>query len=209
VSHRRVTSRSRTSRLIRIVIITVVALSGAGCGSGTKSAGTSATAAATTIASPTDGDDAANRATVVSFTVQQGTILGYTLDVDCVTKVVAQLSAADAALLAASTVDTAPDATSPILSAAGDALGTKVDDCAIGSTDTELVAKAIETVMSSAGGSGLDRSCVEAAFAKLSDTQLELIVNSATDSTDPLLQPIGATLFDCVLTPESDGPTTS
>ena len=189
------------SRLL--VIAVVLAVGVVGCSSEPSSPRGSTTSTGT---SP-DGDDAANRATVVSFTVQQGTLLGYTLDVDCVTKVVAQLSDADAALLAASTVDTAPDATSPILSAAGDELGTKIDDCAIGSTDTELVAKAIETVMSSAGGSGLDRSCVEAAFATLSDTQLELVINSATDSTDPRLQPIGATLFDCVLTPESDGPT--
>lgn len=189
------------SRLLVIAVILAVGV--VGCSSEPSSPRGSTTSTGT---SP-DGDDAANRATVVSFTVQQGTLLGYTLDVDCVTKVVAQLSDADAALLAASTVDTAPDATSPILSAAGDELGTKIDDCAIGSTDTELVAKAIETVMSSAGGSGLDRSCVEAAFATLSDTQLELVINSATDSTDPRLQPIGATLFDCVLTPESDGPT--
>ena len=173
-------------------------------------AGTTAGTTAATTTLSTTADDAANRATVVSFTVQQGEILGYVLDVDCVTKVVAQLSAADAALLAAGTIDTAPDATTPPLSAEGDQLGTKIDECAVGSTDTALVAKAVDTVMSSAGGSGLDRSCVEAEFARLSDVQLNLIVNAAaTQSTDPRLGPIGANLSTCLLTPAGDAPTTS
>ena len=190
-----------TSRGLSIVVGALLTCGATACSSDSKSADTTAS---------TIGDDAANRATIVSFTVQQGDILGYVLDVDCVTKVVAQLSAADAALLAAGTIDTAPDATTPTLSAAGDALGTKIDDCAVGSTDTALITKAVDTVMSSAGGSGLDRSCVEAAFAKLSDTQLNLIVDAAaTASTDPRLGPIGSELSKCLLTPVEAAPTTS
>ena len=191
----------------RIVITVALAIGAAGCSSDASSHDSTAKAAATTTTVATTSDDAANRATVVSFTVQQGEILGYVLDVDCVTKVVAQLSAADAALLAAGTIDTSPDATTPPLSPEGDQLGTKIDDCAVGSTDTALVAKAIDTVMSSAGGSGLDRSCVETAFARLSDVQLNLIVNAAaTASTDPRLGPIGAGLSNCLLTPTATSP---
>ena len=190
----------------RIVIALALTLGTAGCSSDADSQQPASTAGLTTTTTGA-ASDAANRATVVSFTVQQGQILGYVLDVDCVTKVVAQLSAADAALLAAGTIDTAPDATTPALSAEGDQLGTKIDDCAVGSTDTALVAKAIDTVMSSAGGSGLDRSCVETMFAKLSDVQLNLIVDAAaTASTDPRLGPIGADLSNCLLTPTATTP---
>ena len=189
----------------RIVITIALALGAAGCSSDAGSQAPATTAGLTTTTGA--ASDAANRATVVSFTVQQGQILGYVLDVDCVTKGVAQLSVADAALLAAGTIDTAPDATTPALSAEGDQLGTKIDDCAVGSTDTALVAKAIDTVMSSAGGSGLDRSCVETMFAKLSDVQLNLIVDAAaTASTDTRLGPIGADLSNCLLTPTATSP---
>jgi len=180
------------------------------CASDGGSADTTSTLTAAPTTMVNTADDAANRATVVSFTVQQGEILGYEMDVNCVTAVVAQLSPADAALLAAGTIDTAPDATTPALSAAGDALGTKIDDCTVGSTDTALVAEAVETVLSSAGGSGLDRSCVEAAFSKLSDVQLNLVVDAAaTASTDPRLGPIGAELSTCLLTPAAGTPTSS
>jgi hypothetical protein len=200
---------SHARRCVGSLLAALLTVGAAACSSDSPSSSstTAGTAAGTAAGTTAAGDDAANRATVVSFTIEQGEILGYALDADCVTKVVAQLTAADAALLAAGTLDTAPDATTPILSAAGDALGTKIDDCAVGSTDTALVAKAVDTVMSSAGGSGLDRVCVEAAFARLSDVQLDLVVNAAaTSSTDPRLAPIGAELAKCLLTPAATSP---
>jgi hypothetical protein len=182
---------TRPSRLRRIVICSALAVGVAACSSDKKSA-------STTTATLPAADSAAIRATVVSFTLQQGTLLGYVLDVDCVTKIVAQLSDADAALLASGTVDTSPDATTPALSAAGEALGARIDECAIGSNDTDLVAAAVEKVMSSPGGVDLDLVCVEDAFSKLSDAQLHVVVESATDSTDARLQPIGVALFPCL-----------
>jgi hypothetical protein len=145
----------------------------------------------------------ADRATVVSYTIQQAIKLGYQLDAACVAKVVAQLSGADAAVLAAGTENTAPDATSPVLSDAGTKLGDTVIDCAKSSTNTALVAKAVASVLASPGGGDLDKVCVQRIIAKLSDQQLQAVVNSATDSTDPQLQPIGASLFQCLPPSES------
>jgi hypothetical protein len=145
----------------------------------------------------------ADRATVVSYTIQQAIKLGYQLDPACVAKVVAQLSGADAAVLAAGTENTAPDATSPVLSDAGTKLGDTVIDCAKSSTNTALVAKAVASVLASPGGGDLDKVCVQRIIAKLSDQQLQAVVNSATDSTDPQLQPIGASLFQCLPPSES------
>jgi hypothetical protein len=145
----------------------------------------------------------ADRATVVSYTIQQAIKLGYQLDAACLAKVVAQLSGADAAVLAAGTENTAPDATSPVLSDAGTKLGDTVIDCAKSSTNTALVAKAVASVLASPGGGDLDKVCVQRIIAKLSDQQLQAVVNSATDSTDPQLQPIGASLFQCLPPSES------
>lgn len=162
------------------------------------------TAPVASATAPVDSATAdADRATVVSYTIQQAIKLGYQLDAACVAKVVAQLSGADAAVLAAGTENTAPDATSLALSDAGTKLGDTVIDCAKSSTNTALVAQAVASVLASPGGGDLDKVCVQRIIAKLSDQQLQAVVNSATDSTDPQLQPIGASLFQCLPPSES------
>ena len=57
--------------------------------------------------------------------------------------------------------------------------------------------------LASPGGGDLDKVCVQRIIAKLSAQQLQAVVNSATDSTDPQLQPIGASLFQCLPPSES------
>jgi hypothetical protein len=185
-----------------------IALGATACSSGSSSssstsASSPSSGAVTTVGSTpvtSSGDPSTDRQAVVDFTVSRAAVVGYTLDPTCVTGVVAKLTDADAALLAKSTLDTAPDATAPVLSAEGEALGNSVLDCAIGSQDTALVAAAAAKVLGSPGGNTLDADCVRTNMARLSDDQLNFYLGAETDSTDPRLQTIGFSLFDCLPT---------
>lgn len=170
-------------------------------------AGVATTEAAPTDATPTDqestgatlsGDPNDARQTVVAFTIAQGAQFGYTLDEECVAGVVAKLSDADVTLLAESTLDTAPGATSPPLSDEGEQLGTTVLDCAKTNTNTDLVERAAQTILGSANGGSLDPDCVRTSFARLTDEQLQLVIDSGPESTDERLQPVGISLLDCL-----------
>jgi hypothetical protein len=168
----------------------------------TTAADTAAAGAATSDAVPTDatlsGDPDDARQTVAAFTIAQGAQFGYTLDEDCVAGVVAKLSDADVTLLAESTLDTAPGATSPPLSDEGEQLGTMVLDCAKTNTNTDLVEQASQTILGSANGGSLDPDCVRKSFSRLTDEQLQLVIDSGPESTDERLQPVGISLLDCL-----------
>ena len=139
-----------------------------------------------------------NRQIVVDYSIADAAKVGYDLDRDCLAKLALQLSDADAALLAESTKNTSPDATTPELSDAGESIGNMVLDCAKGSTNQALIGKAVDAVLAQSGSEALDRSCVEKNFAHLNDEQLQLIIDAGPDSTDPKLQAAAFALFDCL-----------
>ncbi|MCU1401276.1 MAG: hypothetical protein JWN62_4385 [Acidimicrobiales bacterium] len=186
--------------------LTSVAISDAQTGttSGTTPGSTAGSSGETTSGTGTPAtasdDPGTNRAIVVSYTLGQGKQFGYNLEESCVTGVVSKLSDDDVALLAASTLDTAPGATSPQLSPEGEALGNSVLDCAVINTNTALIAQAAAVVMGYQGASTLDPECVTKALSRLSDDQLQLAVDSGPQSTDPRLQPVGFALFQCLPT---------
>ncbi len=145
-----------------------------------------------------NGGAAAARQAVVTQTLTQGKIAGVDLNQDCVTKLVAQLSDEDATLLAASTADTSPSATTPKLSAAGEKLGSEILGCSKGSTNTALIEAAATKVLTAAGGSSLDSKCVHTKLATLTDATLQLVINSGPDATGDELSTVGYLLIDCV-----------
>ena len=173
--------------------VACAALLMAACGS--SASHTSGSASST--ASGTGGAAAA-RTAVVTRTLAQGKTAGVDLDQDCVTKLVAQLSDDDATLLAASSADTSPTATSPKLSTAGEKLGTKILGCSKGSTNTALIEAAATKVLTAAGGSSLDSKCVHAKLATLTDATLQLVIDSGPDATGDQLSTVGYLLIDCI-----------
>jgi len=158
---------------------------------------TASTAAPTTVAvlvGPLD----ANRQTIVDYSIKDAAKVGFTLDPECAAAVARQLSDADAALLASSTKDSIPGVTSGAVSSAGQAIGGKMLDCARGSTNTDLINKAVDAVIAHQGSQHLDRSCVVKAFSRLSDDQLKLVAAAGPNSTDPRLGGAAFALFDCI-----------
>ncbi len=64
--------------------------------------------------------------------------------------------------------------------------------------DDSLLQSAVDRLVDGEGGDQLDRECVEAKFAALSDEALRLVNEAAPDSTDPRLGPISLQLLDCL-----------
>ena len=171
-----------------------------GTGSSATADSTGDTTSGTGTPATASADPDTNRAIVVSYTIDQGKQFGYNLEKSCVTGVVSKLSDADVALLAASTFNTAPGATTPELSPAGKALGNSVLDCSVINTNTALIAQAAAVVKGYQGAGSLDPACVTKALSRLTDEQLQLAVDSGPQSTDPRLQPVGFALFECLPT---------
>jgi len=74
--------------------------------------------------------------------------------------------------------------------------------CSAGSTDAGLVAKAADVAIAAVSEGTtqqFDHSCVETAFAKLSDDQLQAVVASGPDPTQEDLQPVLYLMIPCLL----------
>ncbi|MCU1395265.1 MAG: hypothetical protein JWM34_3693 [Ilumatobacteraceae bacterium] len=219
----------RAARLPAVTMSIALALGAVACSSDSKSAATTSattvpassaastpatsdTTAGTTTLGTTPGDTTPptngpvtsagdkDRATVVAYESVQAAQLGYNLDGDCLAKVVAKLSDADAALIAASTLDTAPDATQPVISPAGEQLGSTALDCTKVNTDTTLIKQAAAVVEQYQGAESLDPACVEKTLTKFTSAELQLVIDSGPETTDAKLRPVAFELFDCVPT---------
>jgi hypothetical protein len=177
----------------------------AACSSDSKSSSTTSSAASdsTTAGSPagTAGSGSGSSSDVQAVTarvVTEASKVGYSLDEACVAKLVATLPPADLALLADAAGDTTPGATTPALSSAGDAIGSSILKCSKGSSNQALIDQAAAVVLGQESTSSLDPECVKKQLATLSDEQLQLIVDSGPESTDPRLGAAAYALFDCV-----------
>ena len=147
----------------------------------------------------------ATRQAIATYTVAQAKAKGFSLDAACVDKLVMELSDADAATLAA--IEGKTTSSSVSLSPAGQALGTQLQGCAasIASTapttivaaDPTMVKVAVDKIFSTSDSALLDRTCVETNLASLSKDQLQLIIESAPDSTDPKLAALAPYFADC------------
>jgi hypothetical protein len=120
-----------------------------------------------------------------------------------VATLVAKLSDADVGLLATAAADTSPDATTPPLSAEGEARGNSILDCSQGSTNQDLIDQAAAVVLGQDSTGLLDTDCLNTKLATLSDEQLQLIIDSDPTSTDPRLSAAAFTLFECLTQPDS------
>jgi hypothetical protein len=176
----------------------------AACSSDSKSSSTTSSAGSdtTTAASPpgtagagTSTDDV--RAVTTRIVVEAGKV-GYTLDEACVAKLVATLPKDDLTALADAAADTTPGATTPALSAAGDEIGSSILKCSKGSSNQDLIDQAAAVVLGQESTSSLDPACIKKQLATLSDEQLQLIIDSGPESTDPRLGAAAYALFDCV-----------
>jgi len=166
---------------------------------------TTPTVAATTtiVGAPTTtaGDSLdTQRQAIINRIVADSTTNGYELDAECVTTLVAGLSESDVDILATSATDPSGDPPTSGLSA--DAQAMDVLSCAVGGADPALAAEAADvaiTAVSEGTTQHFDQACVETAFAKLTDDQLNAVIASAPSPTQEDLQPVLYLMIPCLL----------
>ena len=188
-----------------------VALCVAGCVSGCSSdddAATTTTSAArstTTVATAPDVPAAGTpvdqqRQAIVAKILADSGEHGYTLDEECLTALVAGLSTTDVSILATSATD--PSGSSPTSGLSPQAEAMDVLSCSAGSTDAGLVAEAAGVAIAAVSEGTtqrFDRSCVETAFAKLGDDQLQAVVTAGPKPQQEDLQPVLYLMIPCLL----------
>jgi hypothetical protein len=176
--------------IVGLVTIAVVGVSA--CGSD-DSAGSSATDSpaptATEAPAATEPDMVA---IVTAKTVEQIEGFGYTVDAECVRGIVSQLSEGDLAILAEASADADPE-----LSPEGDDLGDGILTCTDGGGSPELVAAVKQLLIDSPDGDQLDVVCLDETLPSLSDDQLQLMLDSGPDSTDPKMMGAAMVVFGC------------
>jgi len=171
-----------------------------------ESATTTATTAVASTASAGAATDQQRQAIVAKILADSGEH-GYTLDEACLTALVADLSESDVGILATSATD--PSGSAPTSGLSAQAQAMDVLSCSGGSTDTALVAEAADVAITAASTDTtqtFDRACVETAFAKLTDDQLDAVVASKSAPTQEALQPVLHLMIPCLIV---GSPTTS
>ncbi len=178
----------RSSRPLRATGLLLVVAGAMSCGSDD--------APATSAATDTRVD------VVVAAMERDAAEFGFTLDRACLAGLLGQLSDADLDLLVASAPDTSPDATTPALSPAGEALGEEVNGCitpgeaAANPADPAVVEEAVQYVMEEEATA--DEECLRRNFGRLSDEQLQLMMSEGPASDDPALGDVFAAVLPCL-----------
>ena len=194
--------RLRAARPLAVALC--VAGGVAGCSSDDDAGATTSTSAATTTvpAAPTTSDGSSldtQRQAIVSRIVADSATNGYQLDTDCIATLVAGLSESDISILATSATDPSGDPPSSGLST--DAQAMDILSCAVGGADPTRAAEAADVAIAAVSDGTtqhFDRECVVAAFAKLTDDQLEAVVASGPDPTREDLDPVLYLMIQCL-----------
>ncbi len=124
---------------------------------------------------------------------------GFQADRECVAGLVGQLDDADFALMEAATKDTAPDATDPELSEAGEALGDQMSECLDQkNAESPLIQEVLDVFESSDhAGMTLDEDCARKQLGTLGDDQLQAFLDLGPDTTDVQAAPGQLALLGC------------
>lgn len=169
------------TRPSRIAAISALILLGAACGSDDATTSTApgtaaadSVAASTTAAPATSAAAGSAAATIAAEVVRQAQEQGLVVDAACVEAVAEQLTEADQQLL----IDSfAEGNTDPQLSAAGEALGTKIVGCAD-------KASLVDSMMESFGSMpGMDTECMRGVLEQLDAEQLSRFAQGDTTGT--------------------------
>lgn len=202
------TSRRSPRRLTVFAAAFAALLLAAGCSDDRSS---SSTSAAPSVSEPvTDSTGAGGDpglATVVDGLLADAAEFGVTLDAACVEEQLAQLSDADLTLLQAWADDDDPEATIPSLSDEGEAVGEGLNACvAPGDTsdgavteaaDPEVVEQAVALVVAEEGDSA-DQDCLRANLRRLSNEQLQILLDEGSGSDNPALDPVFMAVLTCL-----------
>jgi hypothetical protein len=169
-------------------------------GSSSTAAGSATTTAADATSSSAGAAIDQQRQAIVAKILADSGEHGFTLDEACLSALVAGLSESDVGILATSATD--PSGSAPTSGLSSQAEAMDVLSCSAGSTDTALVAEAADVAITAASTGTtqtFDRACVETAFTKLSDDQLNAVVASKPAPTQEALQPVLALMIPCLL----------
>jgi len=197
-------------RTLIVAMLCIAACSSDDDAGPSSTAATSATTTATTAVASTASAGATTdqqRQAIVAKILADSGEHGYTLDEACLTALVADLSESDVGILATSATD--PSGSAPTSGLSAQAQAMDVLSCSGGSTDTALVAEAADVAITAASTDTtqtFDRACVETAFAKLTDDQLDAVVASKSAPTQEALQPVLHLMIPCLIV---GSPTTS
>lgn len=204
--------RVRHPLLTSAALAGLVLLAGA-CSDDSSSASTGSGGAQSTVADTAAGSTTTvpavdpRLASVVESLVADAAEFEVTLDAACVEERIAQLSAADLELLAAWADDADPDATVPALSDEGEAIGEGLNSCVAPSdttdgavaeaADPEIVEQAVALVVSEEGDSA-DQDCLRANLGRLSNEQLQILLDEGSASDNPELDPVFLAVVTCL-----------
>lgn len=186
-------------RWTTLVVISGASLGAAGCSSDDKAADNTAPATTpiTTAITAAAASDPQRQA-IIDRLLSESASVGYALDEVCLRDLVDGLDDADVSILATSATD--PSGASPAsdLSAEGQTLDPL--SCATGSTDTALITDAAEIAIAAASEgttTTFDRACVEEAFGKATDAQLDALVDAGANQSQQTMQPVLYLMLPC------------
>lgn len=198
-----------------LIATTALATTLVACGADSRSSTAStngSTGSSATVGSSADNAGSTPAATsdhattVIDYAIAQAATAGFTYDRVCVTGVVAKLSDADLELLYESTLTS----TSPHLSDGGQALGDDLFACSqVGDANQTLVDQVVAKIEADGSASGLDPACVQTRLATLSDEQLQALLDSGPETTDPKARGAAFVLLDCLRLPDATATATS
>ncbi|MEQ1699582.1 MAG: hypothetical protein ABMA25_05700 [Ilumatobacteraceae bacterium] len=169
----------------------------------------SATGSSVSTGGDTGGDPGGDPglAPVVEGLLADAAEFGVSLDAACVEAQLGQLSEADLALLTDWANDDDPEATIPSLSDEGEAVGEGLNACVAPSdtsdgavteaADAEVVEQAVALVVAEEGDSA-DQDCLRANLRRLSNEQLQILLDEGSGSDNPALDPVFVAVLTCL-----------
>jgi len=195
----------RPSAVRRTLVVAMLGITACSSDDDAGSSSSVAVSTTTTVAgdAPSSSAGAAidrQREAIVAKILADSGEHGYTLDEACLGALVAGLTDSDVDILATSATDPSGSAPTSGLSAQAQALD--VLSCSDGSADADLVAEAADVAIAAVSEGTtqvFDRACVETAFAKLTDDQLNGVVASKAAPTQDALQPVLYLMIPCLL----------